>query len=138
MIAIGLFAEFRAYSDMDNPNQKPTDEQLQQGLAGLREIGAIFDELCRGLEPAGGFRIASMNYNDPEESGGSVHPDDWPKGLAEYLDGCDWDLPANEFNLMVPGLERYWKLPRDWGVDIDTGFRTIDVGPIDNPEVKDR
>ena len=137
MIAFGLFAEFRAYSDMNNPNKKPTDEQIQQGLAAFNELGAIFDEFCNGLEPSGGHRIAGLDFEDPETDGGEIHRDDWPKGLAEYLHGCYWQLTSNEHNLIIDCLENYWKLPRHWGVNLFIESRYIDAGPIDNPEDRD-
>ena len=124
---------------MNKPNTHKhiTDEQLQQGLAGLHELGEIFDELCAGLEPSGGLRIKSIDFNDPEESGGEIHRNDWPQGLAAFLDEANWELTAKEHNLILDALESYWNLPRAWGVNLYIESRYIDAGPIDNPEVKD-
>lgn len=48
---------------MNKPNTHEciTDEQLQQGLAELNELGKIVDDLYAGLEPSGALRIKDID-----------------------------------------------------------------------------
>jgi len=138
MMAGSLFADIlHLIGDMKKPTKNITEEQLQQGLAALNELGQIFTGICSSTSPAGGFRLSEIDYNDPEEIGGPINPKDWPDGLGAYLEKCNWELPAKEYNLIVSGLEKHWELPRGWGVFLDEENQIIEAGPIDNPEVQD-
>lgn len=120
---------------MKNPKQNLSEEQLEQGLAALRELGVVFDRISGGSAP-GGHRLAEFDHGDPEETGGLVHRSEWPDGLGEYLDASGWQLEATEYNLIVAGLERHWNLPSTWGVWLDEDTRTIEAGPIDDPGIR--
>ena len=117
---------------MNDKNKKPTPLPTPEALAAFNKVCETLSGSCRGE------RISALDFSDPECYGGEIDRDDWPKGLGEYLDGCDWELTANEHNLILVALEKHWKLPREWGVNLWPESRMIDAAPVDDPESQER
>ena len=117
---------------MNNKNKKQTNLPTLEALAALKNICDAASGSCRGE------RIGDFNFSDPECFGGEIAREDWPKGLAAFLDGCDWELSASEHNLILNTLEKHWKMPREWGVNIWPKERSIDAAPVDDPDTQER
>ncbi len=121
---------------MDHSNQSPFSDNDEQREAEIKEARDIFNEYCRllGLEDGPPFDPLKhgkppdrIDYGDPDFLDEAVLRDSLPPGLAEYLDGVDWKPPMKERVIITETLEKQWKVPKNFWVDIDTENKCVEI-----------
>lgn len=118
---------------MDTNKWTPT--KIAEAREFLRALGEYVNAHAGPDDPEGEF-LEEVDFTAVDSHW--INRREWPPGLAEYLDGCEWTVTPRESHLISCALEDYWKLPRNWGAMLAAEYRDIEIGWIDNPEVKDK